>query len=61
MQHARGQKLQSFRRKQPFYMDLYSMSQLAQQSTAPGLQTNYKIQSGIMEILKESIPGFFNN
>jgi hypothetical protein len=33
----------------------------AQQSTAPGLQTNYKIQSGIMEILKESIPGFFNN
>ena len=25
MQHARGQKLQSFRRKWPFYMDLYSM------------------------------------
>ena len=27
MRHARGQKLQSFRRKWPFYMDLYSMSQ----------------------------------
>ena len=26
MQHARGQKLQSFRRKWPFYMDLYSMT-----------------------------------
>jgi hypothetical protein len=26
MRHARGQKLQSFRRKWPFYMDLYSMS-----------------------------------
>jgi hypothetical protein len=25
MRHARGQKLQSFRRKWPFYMDLYSM------------------------------------
>ena len=25
MRHARGQKLQSFRRKLPFYMDLYSM------------------------------------
>ena len=25
MQHARGQKLQSFRRKWPFYMYLYSM------------------------------------
>ena len=24
MRHARGQKLQSFRRKWPFYMDLYS-------------------------------------
>ena len=28
MRHARGQKLQSFRRKWPFYMDLYSMVQL---------------------------------
>jgi hypothetical protein len=27
MRHARGQKLQSFRRKWPFYMDLYSMVQ----------------------------------
>jgi hypothetical protein len=27
MRHARGQKLQSFRRKWPFYMDLYSMTQ----------------------------------
>jgi hypothetical protein len=26
MRHARGQKLQSFRRKWPFYMDLYSMT-----------------------------------
>ncbi len=26
MRHARGQKLQSFRRKWPFYMNLYSMS-----------------------------------
>ena len=26
MRHARGQKLQSFRRKWPFYMDLYSMA-----------------------------------
>jgi hypothetical protein len=26
MRHARGQKLQSFRRKWPSYMDLYSMS-----------------------------------
>jgi hypothetical protein len=26
MRHARGQKLQSFRRKWPFYIDLYSMS-----------------------------------
>jgi hypothetical protein len=25
MRHARGQKLQSFRRKWPFYMVLYSM------------------------------------
>jgi hypothetical protein len=25
MRHARGQKLQSFRRKWPFYMDLYSL------------------------------------
>ena len=25
MRHARGQKLQSFRRKWPFYMNLYSM------------------------------------
>ena len=25
MRHVRGQKLQSFRRKWPFYMDLYSM------------------------------------
>ena len=25
MRHAQGQKLQSFRRKWPFYMDLYSM------------------------------------
>ena len=25
MRHARGQKVQSFRRKWPFYMDLYSM------------------------------------
>ena len=25
MRHARGQKLQSFRHKWPFYMDLYSM------------------------------------
>jgi hypothetical protein len=25
MRHARGQKLQSFRRNWPFYMDLYSM------------------------------------
>jgi hypothetical protein len=25
MRHARGQKLQSFRRKWPFYMDIYSM------------------------------------
>ena len=28
MRHARGQKLQSFRRKWPFYMDLYSMPML---------------------------------
>ena len=28
MRHARGQKLQSFRRKWPFYMDLYSMTWL---------------------------------
>jgi hypothetical protein len=28
MRHARGQKLQSFRRKWPFYMDLYSMAWL---------------------------------
>ena len=28
MRHARGQKLQSFRRKWPFYMDLYSMVSL---------------------------------
>ena len=28
MRHARGQILQSFRRKWPFYMDLYSMIQL---------------------------------
>jgi hypothetical protein len=27
IRHARGQKLQSFRRKWPFYMDLYSMLQ----------------------------------
>ena len=26
MRHARGQKLQSYRRKWPFYMDLYSMA-----------------------------------
>ncbi len=26
MRHARGQKLQSFRRKWPFYMNLYSMA-----------------------------------
>jgi hypothetical protein len=26
IRHARGQKFQSFRRKWPFYMDLYSMS-----------------------------------
>ena len=34
MRHARGQKLQSFRRKWPFYMDLYSM-------TYPNLDTIY--------------------
>jgi hypothetical protein len=34
MRHARGQKLQSFRRKWPFYMDLYSM-------TYPNLDTLY--------------------
>jgi hypothetical protein len=28
MRHAWGQKLQSFRRKWPFYMDLYSMAEL---------------------------------
>ena len=28
MRHARGQKLQSFRRKWPFYMDLYSMTRV---------------------------------
>jgi hypothetical protein len=27
MRHARGQKLQSFRRTWPFYMDLYSMTE----------------------------------
>jgi hypothetical protein len=27
MRHARGQKLQSFRRKWPFCMDLYSMTE----------------------------------
>jgi hypothetical protein len=27
MRHAQGQKLQSFQRKWPFYMDLYSMAQ----------------------------------
>ncbi len=27
MRHARGQKLQSFRRKWPFYMNLYSMTE----------------------------------
>jgi hypothetical protein len=39
MRHARGQKLQSFRRKWPFYMDLYSMP-----LCAPGMikQTNMK-------------------
>jgi hypothetical protein len=34
MRHARGQKLQSFRRiKWPFYMDLYSMPELIWQIT----------------------------
>ena len=28
MRHAQGQKLESFRRKLPFYMDLYSMVQV---------------------------------
>ena len=32
MRHARGQKLQSFRRKWPFYMNLYSMVVVSNQN-----------------------------
>ena len=34
MRHARGQKLQSFRRKWPFYMDLYSMARRSERDSA---------------------------
>jgi hypothetical protein len=38
MRHARGQKLQSFRRKWPFYMDLYYMSIFMLFSTSKATQ-----------------------
>ena len=36
MRHARGQKLQSFRRKWPFYIDLYSMPRPTKKCPASG-------------------------
>ncbi len=45
MRHARGQKLQSFRRKWPFYMNLYSMA-----GTTPDLTKRFTLFTKIKSI-----------
>jgi hypothetical protein len=49
MRNARGQKLQSFRRKWPFYMDLYSMVQ------AKSLEILQRLEQEKLRIQQEEI------
>ena len=54
MRHARGQKLQSFRRKWPFYIDLYSMPILAR-----GTASNYVFRATDQYRFRKSISSVF--
>jgi hypothetical protein len=46
MRHARGQKLQSFRRKWPFYMDLYSMVRTKLESPCQWMELTLPVRAG---------------
>jgi hypothetical protein len=54
MRHARGHKLQSFRRKWPFYIDLYSMPILAR-----GTASNYVFRATDQYRFRKSISSVF--